>query len=196
MSILSAALLLFLVFDPLGNIPCFVFILKKVDPKRVKKVLIRELLIGLVILIGFLFGGSHLLKLVGISPPALGIAGGIILLLIAIKMIFHGSDAIFKNEPGGEPFIVPLAVPFIAGPAAMATLMLLVGQAPERQLDWLLALLIGWLGTSVILLGALQLNRILGERVLIAFERLMGMILTCISVEMFIKGIKEVMRQS
>jgi multiple antibiotic resistance protein len=190
MSVYSAAALLFLVFDPLGNIPVFTCVLSKVDPTRHRRIILRELLMALVILVIFLFCGRHILSLLEISQSSLGMAGGIILFMIAIKMVFSGSERIFDNMADDGPFIVPLAVPLIAGPSAIATVILLMAKDPTRWPQWLLALFCAWLGSGSLLLFSGRLSLLLGDRVLKAIERLMGMILTAVAVEMFVKGIR------
>ncbi len=192
MTLLSASILLFLVMDPFGNAPIFLCVLKDVPITKRQKLIIRELLIALVVLIFFLIFGSHLLKALQISETSLRIAGGIILFLIAIKMVFGESNGMFGDVPGGEPLIVPLAIPCIAGPSAIATVMLLTGQEPNRWFEWLLSLLIAWIATSFILLFSGKLDHIFGERGLTALQRLMGLILTALAVEMFIQGIRTV----
>src|SRR5688572_33142879 len=119
MTITSAALLLFLVMDALGNVPFFLSALKNVEPARQNMVLYRELAIALGILVLFLFAGQHLLALLHISDPALTVAGGVILFLIAIRMIFPSSERSMQELVEGEPFIVPLAIPYVAGPSAL-----------------------------------------------------------------------------
>jgi multiple antibiotic resistance protein len=190
MSIISACILLFVVMDPFGNTPFFLSVLKTVPKERRKRVIIRELLIALLILMVFLFVGPYFQRVLQISEPSLRIAGGLILFLIAIRMIFGGTQEMFKGTPEGEPLIVPLAVPAIAGPSTVATLLLLVGQEPSRRPEWMLCLGLAWLSTAVILLSSTELARFLGERGLTAIERLMGLILTAISVEMFLQGIR------
>ena len=190
MSLVSASILLFLVMDPFGNTPVFLSVLNAVPSERRQRVIIRELLIALLVLIMFLLVGPSFLKVLQISEPSLRIAGGIILFLIAIKMIFGRTKDMFKDTLGGEPLIVPLAVPAIAGPSAVATLLLLVGQEPGRWPEWLLSLFLAWLSTAVILLFSTKLAKFLGERGLSAIECLMGLILTAISVEMFLQGIR------
>lgn len=189
MDILSAALLLFLVMDPLGNIPVFLSTLKTVEPKRQLRVVLRELFIALVVLVVFLFAGRYILGFLHISEPSLSIAGGIILFMIAIKMVFPHSRSTAESELEGEPLIVPLAIPFVAGPSAMASVMLIMNRQPERWPEWLIALILAWTGTGVILLAASGLRRHLGERGLIAMERLMGMVLTTLAVEMLMSGV-------
>jgi len=194
MTVFSAALLLFLVMDPFGNIPFFITALKNVDPKRHKKIIIRELLIALLVLIIFLFFGRYILKILQISEPSLTIAGGIILFLIAIRMIFPTPGGVFQENIGGEPFIVPLAIPYVAGPSALASVLLIMSREPERWLEWLSALLIAWILSGVIIFLASNLRKFLRERGLTAMERLMGMILTTIAVQMLLTGIKEFLR--
>lgn len=191
MSLISAAVLLFLVLDPLGNIPLFLSILKNIDPKKHKKIIIRELLIGLFTLVIFLFAGRYILYLLHVSQQSLSIAGGIILFLIALKMIFSDSDDIFKSHYEGEPFIVPLAIPLIAGPSAISTILLLMWQEPSRWLVWFISLICAWIVSVIILLFSNNLSRIFGNKGLTALERLMGMLLTTVAVEMFITGIKQ-----
>jgi len=190
MTIFSAALLLFLVMDPLGNIPLFLAALKNVEPQRRTKVILRELLIALGVMIIFLFSGQAFLSVLHISEPALTATGGVILFLIALKMFFpaHGNQE-HANED--EPFIVPLAIPYIAGPSALATLLLIMNGEPTRWPEWLAALFGAWFVTGIILLSAGFLAKILRNRGLIAIERLMGMILIAIAIQMLMNGIAE-----
>src|SRR5690606_29127253 len=183
MTFVSAFVLLFLVMDPAGNVPMFLSALQPVAPERRRWVVARELLIALGVLLVFFFAGPYLLRILGISEPALTIAGGIILFLIALRMIFpsHGTLA---EDVAGEPFVVPLAIPFVAGPSAMASVMLLVSTEPARWPVWLAALALAWAVSAAILLLSNRLAAFLGERGLIAIERLMGMVLTAIAVEM------------
>lgn len=192
MSVISAGILLFMVLDPFGNIPLFLSVLEAVPRERRRKVVARELLIALSILVAFLFVGPHFLRLLGISAPTLRIAGGVILFLIAIKMIFGATEQMFKGTPDGEPLIVPLAVPLVAGPSATATILVLMGQEPNRWPEWLLALFLAWICNAGILLLSTKLADLMGRRGLYAIERLMGLILTAISVEMLLQGIRTV----
>jgi multiple antibiotic resistance protein len=189
MTTLSAALLLFLILDPLGNIPVFLSLLKPLPGKRRRWVLIRELLIALGVLFLFLWAGRYVLEAMHLRQESVSIAGGIVLFLIGIKMIFPSPEGMFGDNEGAEPFIVPMAIPLIAGPSGMAMVMLLSTQYPDRMADWSLALTIAWLGTAVILFSATYLYKLLGKAVLIAVERLMGMLLVAISVQMLLDGI-------
>lgn len=189
MSAISAAILLFLIMDPFGNIPMFLTAMKDVAPQRRSLVVIRELVVALVVLIVFLFGGQALLELMGISEPSLTIAGGILLFLIALRMVFPGSKHAGAEEFSGEPFIVPLAIPYVAGPSAMAAVILIGSGEPGQWPQWLAAVLLAWLATAVILVLGTKLARFFGERGLVAIERLMGMLLVAISVEMFLGGL-------
>lgn len=172
MSLISATILLFLVMDPFGNIPFFLCVLQKAHPSKRLKIISREMLISLMIFVIFLAGGSSLLMALQISEPSLRMAGGIILFLIAIKMIFGGIEEMFTDSAQGEPFIVPLAVPSVAGPSALATILLLVGQQPEKRLVWLLAILIAWVATGTILSLSVKLGRFLGAKGINALQRL------------------------
>ncbi|MCM2681029.1 YhgN family NAAT transporter [Echinimonas agarilytica] len=196
METLSAAVMLFLIMDPLGNLPVFMSIMKQVDPKRRRKVLIRELLIALGIMLVFLYTGSSILSFLHLKQEAVSIAGGIILFLIAIRMIFPQPGGVIGLEPGEEPLIVPMAIPLVAGPSILAALLLLANQEPTRMVDWTIALFTAWLPTTVILLFSQSFHRWLGERGLVAMERLMGMILVMLSVQMFLDGIADYLSAS
>ncbi len=194
MTIASAALLLFLILDPLGNIPVFLGLMKDLPPARQRVVIVRELLIALVVLMLFLWGGQYALNLMHLRQESVSIAGGIILFLIGLRMIFPSPHGVMGDVPEGEPFIVPLAIPMIAGPSGMASVMLLGSQEPGRMGDWMLALVIAWAITATILFSATYLERWLGTRVLTAIERLMGMVIVAISVQMLMDGIASFLR--
>lgn len=196
MSIASAAILLFLILDPLGNVPVFLGLLKPLPPARRRRVLVRELLIALTVLMVFLWAGQWVLQAMHLRQESVSIAGGIVLFLIGIRMIFPTGEGLFGDTPEGEPFIVPMAIPLVAGPSGMAAVMLLGSQAPDRMGEWTLALLIAWLGTAVILYSATYLYRLLGRGVLIAVERLMGMLLVALSVQMLLDGVGAYLRVS
>jgi len=187
MTLASAIVLLFLVIDPFGNVPFFVSALDEVAKERRRRVVIRELLIAYVVMVVFLFFGDPLLRVLGISNPALTIAGGVILFLIALRMVFpirrRGGE-----EIDGEPFIVPLAIPYVAGPSVLAMELLLMSDEPGQWPKWLLAVTIAWAASAVIVLFGSQIVERLGRRGLIAIERLMGMILVAIAIQMFLTG--------
>lgn len=194
MTTLSAALLLFLILDPLGNIPVFLGLLKPLAPRRRALVLARELLIALGVLLAFMWGGKYVLEAMHLRQESVSIAGGIVLFLIGLKMIFPSAEGMFGEVPDGEPFIVPMAIPLVAGPSGMAAVMLLGSQDPGRMGDWTLALVLAWLGTAVLLFSATSLYKVLGMRVLTAVERLMGMLLVAISVQMLLDGVATYLR--
>ena len=166
MTIASAALLLFLILDPLGNIPVFLSLLKNLKPSRQRAVIVRELLIALGVLMLFLWGGQYALELMHLKQESVSIAGGIVLFLIGLRMIFPPPEGIMGEIPDGEPFIVPMAIPMIAGPSGMAAVMLLGSQEPGRMGDWMLALVIAWGATAIILFSATYLQKWLGTEVL------------------------------
>lgn len=190
MTVISAAVLLFFILDPLGNIPVLLSLFKGLPAARQRKVLMRELLIALVVLMLFLWGGQYALELMHLRQESVSIAGGIVLFLIGLRMIFPTSEGVMGDVPGGEPFVVPLAIPMIAGPSGMAAVMLLGSQEPDRMGDWMLALTLAWGATALILFSATWLKKLLGTRVLTAVERLMGMVIVALSVQMFLDGIK------
>lgn len=190
MDILSAVITLLLVMDPLGNVPLFLSALKTVRQERRRRVLLREIALAYLVLLAFLFSGSVVLELLHLDRDTISIAGGIVLFLIALRMIFPGERWGGGDELEGEPFLVPLAVPLVAGPSTLAVLLLLQRSAPGRTGSLLLALTIAWAVTAAILLSSTFLYRLLRERGLIAIERLMGMLLVMMSVQMFMNGIK------
>lgn len=191
MTLVSAAVLLFFVMDPMGNVPMFLSALRHVDPARHRAVILRELIIALAIMIAFLFAGRLLLDLLHVSSPALTAAGGVILLLIALRMIFPTPHHTLREDVREEPFIVPLAVPYTAGPSVLATELLLMSNEPGRWPVWLAAVVLAWLATALILYLASDLRKLLGERGLTALERLMGMVLVIVAVEMLMNGIAQ-----
>ena len=182
---------MFLMADPLGNIPIFISSLKSVQENRRSKVVIRECFIAAVILCIFAFGGKAFLDALGLSQAALSIGGGLIVLLMAIRMVFPSKEVVFGEAPGGEPFIVPLAVPAIAGPSTLATILLLVGSDPDRMPEWLLVVVLTCAISAVILVFAERVQKLVGVRTTAAFERLMGLILATMAVQMFLTGITQ-----
>ena len=193
-SFTSAVVILLLVMDPIGNIPLFVSVLRHVKAARRRPVILRECAIAFAVLLVFVFFGAAILGVLGLSDPSLTIAGGVILFLIALRMIFRRPEGVFGDTGSGEPFIVPLAIPSIAGPAAIATVMLLVSRAPHRLLEWCVAVSVAMLVTVALLVSADRLAKLAGEQGLLAFERLMGLILTAIAVEMLLRGIETFVR--
>jgi len=189
-STFSAGVLLFLILDPLGNVPVFLGLLKDVKPERRVLVLVRELLIALAALFAILFSGGFVLKALQLRPESVSIAGGIVLFLIGVKRVFPPAEGgVFGGPEGSEPFIVPMAIPGVAGPSAMAALMLMTNSAPGRTADWSIALFCAWFATAAILLSSTFLFRWLGQSVLTAIERLVGMLLVALSVQMFLDGV-------
>jgi multiple antibiotic resistance protein len=190
-TVFSAAVLLFLVLDPFGNIPFFIAALQNVPRERHRLVVVRELGIALAVLVGFLFAGETILRALQISEPALRAAGGTVLFLIAIRMVFPRPGATVGEELQGEPFIVPLAIPYVAGPSALASVLLIMNQEPDRWPEWLAALVLAWLACGSIILMSSVLARSLGKRVLVAIERLMGMLLVALAIQMLMTGLRQ-----
>ncbi len=178
--------------DPLGNIPLFITALRTVKPERRVKVVLREHAIALVVILLFLVIGRELLNLLHVTSDALAVGGGIVLLLIAIRMIFPTQEKSLHEAVLGEPLIVPLAIPYVAGPSLLATEILLVSTAPAGKLPYFaLAVFLAWMVSVIILSSAGWLQQHFGERALTALERLMGMILVIISAQMLLTGLKQ-----
>ena len=186
----SAAVLLVLVIDPFGNVPIVGSALSNVAPARRGRVVLRECVAAYVILLAFMFGGHTFLAWLQLSQAAIAIAGGIILFLIALRMVFRHREGLFGDPPGEEPFLVPLAVPAIAGPSALATVMLMVSRDPSQRLSWVVALTAAMIVATIVLVAAHRLQRVLGERGMLAVERLMGLLLTALSVQMLLDGVR------
>jgi MarC family membrane protein len=191
----QSLILLILVTDPFGNVPIFVSALSHVAPERRWRVVVRECAIAFILLMLFMFFGKHFLTALQLSEVSLRIGGGVILFLIALRMVFPQEGGIFGDvEDGAEPFIVPLAIPALAGPSSLATVLLF---SSDSRLDVvvhlaaLIAVAVVWLA---VLLSAERMQRVLGVRAMTAFERLMGLILTAMSVEMLLGGIREYLK--
>ncbi len=195
MEIFTAATTLFLIMDPLGNVPVFVSLLKNVAPERRRIVLIRELIIAYAVMLVFLLLGQHLLKFLNLKQESISIAGGIVLFLIALRMIFPQEGGIMGEQTDDEPFIVPLAIPMVAGPSTLAALLLMAQSSPTRMSSWVLALTAAWIVTALILLASPIFFRLLRQRGLTAMERLMGMLLVMMSVQMFLDGLAKYLRK-
>jgi len=185
----SATILLILITDPIGNIPIFANALKHVPPERRPLVILREILIAFALLLTFMFVGEGFLRVMNLSELALQIGGGVILFLIALRMVFpppSHADA----EQLVEPLIVPLAIPAVAGPSALATVLLLVSQQPERRTEWIAALCVTMVVSAIVLVSAERIQRLIGDRLVVAAERLMGLVLVSVAIEMMLRGIK------
>jgi MarC family membrane protein len=187
--VFSAAVLLLLVIDPFGNVPIFATALARIAPERRARVVLRECLVAYAILLAFMLGGRTFLTWLQLSEASLAIAGGIILFLIALRMVFHHPEGLFGELPTDEPFIFPLAIPLIAGPSAIATVMLMVSRDPARLLAWVVALTAAMVAATIVLLAAHRVQRVLGQRGTLAVERLMGLLLTALAVQMLLDGV-------
>lgn len=189
MSLFSLSLTLFLLMDSIGNVPIFISLLKEVKASRRQFIIFRELVIALISIIAFYFLGEYLLNLLHIGQQAILISGSIILFMIAIKLIFPTNKNGFHNSASKEPFIVPLAIPLVAGPAVLSTVMLYSHQAINT---WIVvsAIVIAWVISTIILLSSSFLNRVLGPRGISACEKLTGLILVMLAVQMFLDGFR------
>lgn len=191
MGFTAIAFLLFLVLDPLGNIPLFLSQLRSVPEHRRRRLVARELLIAYGVLLFFFFAGASFMRMLALDIDAVKIAGGVILFLIAIRMVFPTADGPFGNPGhGGEPLIVPLAIPAVAGPGALSIVLLLREANPDATLTLLGAVSVAWLASALILSGAAVLQRVLRDEGIIAMERLMGLVLVIIAVQMFLDALR------
>ncbi|MEP6873088.1 MAG: MarC family protein [Burkholderiales bacterium] len=189
-SFVSAFILLLLVLDPLGSLPVFITVMGGVPRERRTWVALREVGIAFGVLVAFMFLGGGFLELMHLSERSLEVAGGVILLIIAMRMIFSHEGGVYGAPEGREPFIFPLAVPLLAGPSAMATVLLLASRQPERVLSWVAALTCAMAVSGAVLLLCDRIRRLLGDSVVAALEKLMGLVLTAIAVEMILAGLK------
>lgn len=189
----AIVLSLFFVLNALGNIPLFIGLLSRYELKRQRQIIIRELLIALGILLAFNFFGDDILQLLGISEPVIGVAGGIVLFIIALGMIFPKVE---KAEIARqEPLIVPLATPIVAGPGSIATVMV---YSEQFNNDWIMsaAIILAWIPTLILLLLSSNVKYLLGQRGLSACERLGGMIISLVAVQMFSSGVIKLINTS
>ena len=186
---LSATILLLLITDPVGNIPVFANALKHVPPERRPKVILREILIAFGLLLTFMFVGEGFLRVMNLSELSLQIGGGVILFLIALRMVFP-SQGVEIDDVVTEPLIVPLAIPAIAGPSALATVLLLVSQQPDKRMEWIGALCFTMIISAIVLVSAERILRVIGNRLVVAVERLMGLVLVSVAIEMMLRGAK------
>jgi MarC family membrane protein len=186
---LSATILLLLITDPIGNIPVFANALKHVSPERRPQVILREILIAFGLLLTFMFVGEGFLRVMNLSELSLQIGGGVILFLIALRMVFP-SQGVEIDDVVTEPLIVPLAIPAIAGPSALATVLLLVSQQPDKRMEWIGALCVTMIISAIVLVSSERILRVIGNRLVVAVERLMGLVLVSVAIEMMLRGAK------
>lgn len=188
--ILAVAVTLFFVMDPLGNIPIFNAVLSRFDARTRSRIVARELTIALAILLVFLFAGNPIMAFLGLTQPTLSLSGGILLFIIALRMIFPKPSS-GDEEEVVDPFIVPLAMPLVAGPSTIAILLLMSSSQPARVWEWCVALLLAWFAATAILACSPWIMKALGGRGVRALERLMGMLLVLLAVQMFLNGVTQ-----
>ncbi|MFM8898461.1 MAG: MarC family protein [Burkholderiales bacterium] len=187
---LSAFILLLLVLDPLGSLPIYIPILRQVPAHRRNLVAAREVGIALIVLLFFMYFGDSFLRVMRLSERSLEVAGGVILLMVAIRMIFSPATGVYGVPEGKEPLIFPLAIPLLAGPSAMATVLLLASRQPESMTTWIAALFAAMAVSGLVLLMCERIRNWVGDSLVSATEKLMGLVLTAIAVEMILAGLK------
>lgn len=188
-SFLPAFLLLFLVLDPIGNIVPFTALTRHLPPERRWRVVLRECLIGTGVLLAFAFLGRYFLSFTGVTTASLGVTGGVLLFLIGLKMIFKEGDA-YEEAPATEPFLVPLAMPLFAGPSSIALTVLNGSAGVQGRWGWLSGMLAACLASTLVLLASGPVVRRMGDKGVAALERLMGLVLTTVSVQMILDGFR------
>jgi multiple antibiotic resistance protein len=187
MSLISVSVILFLIMDSIGNVSSFLTLVKDIDAKRVRWIIVREMLIALGFMFLFYILGEVILDLLQVSTETVELASAIILFLTAIKILFPTTNSLRANLPSGEPFIIPLAVPLIAGPSLLATIMLFA-HLSTSIFSMLGSILIAWAASVAILWFAKPLQRYLGNNGLMACERLTGMLLVMLAIQRFTEG--------
>lgn len=185
--LLSLVIILFLIMDPIGNVSVYLNLVQGIPPKRVRVVLMREMLIALGFMVGFALLGEVLFSILQVSDITVMLSSGAILFLTAVKILFPTTNSLRANIPAGEPFIIPLAVPLIAGPSTLATIMLF---SKIGSLEWMLGgIIIAWIMSIGVLFAAPFLQKYLKNSGLMACERLMGMLLVMLAIQRFMEGI-------
>lgn len=189
MSLFSVAITLFLIMDPFGNIASFLSLTRGITPAQQRRILFREMAIAFVAMLIFNYLGEYIFDLLEISETTVRLASGVILFLIAVKILFPSSDSLRSNLPKGEPFITPLAIPLLAGPSLLATIMLYAHLEPSQPV-MLGAIIAATVASLIVLLSATQLQRFFGNGGLLALEKLMGMVLVLMAVQRFVEGVQ------
>lgn len=190
-SLISLMITIFMVLDPLGNIPIINSMLSSFKAAQRKKIIIRESIFALIFMLIFLFFGSSILKLIGVEQESMSMAGGVVLFLIGLSMTFP-SEGKGIDSSDKEPFLVPLAIPLIAGPGVLSMLMLV--RHKNGLTDSIIAVLGAWSASLIILLLSSIITKVLGSRGTEACKRLMGLVLTAMAVNMFMTGLRAFMK--
>ncbi|KAF3362954.1 hypothetical protein PHSC3_000488 [Chlamydiales bacterium STE3] len=189
MTLFNLAFMLFLIMDPIGNVSSYLNLVHELPRKRQNWIVIREMLIALGFMLLFNTIGEYIFDILQISDTAIRLSSGLILFLVAIKILFPSFDSPRANLPKGEPFVIPLAIPLIAGPSLLATIMLYAHDIPSIPL-MVGAIFLAWVAASAVLLASPFLKRVLTHNGLMACERLMGMILVLLAIQRFAEGVQ------
>lgn len=187
---LESALLLFMVMDPFGNLPLVLAVIGEVAEARYRRIILREVLLAFLILAVFTLAGDQVLAYLGVSQPSLSVAGGVILFIISLKMIFQNSSQIFEDPQLPDPLLVPIAVPALAGPSAITTVMILRGGQQIPAAEILMALLLVSAMTGLVFLLGPRISRLIGLRGIKAIEKLFGLLLCLVAVSMMLEGVR------
>lgn len=188
---IESALLLFLVIDPFGNLPFVLAVLSGSDKAHYRRVILRETVLALLVLILFALAGEALLGYLSIERASLMVAGGVILFLISVKMIFQSAKDVFAGDYSHDSFLFPIAIPCLAGPSAITTVMILRSQQQTDLWGLMLALLVVLIATFIVFLLGRKISDWLGERGIRAVEKLMGLLLNLVAVNMMLIGVRD-----
>ncbi|MCH9610512.1 MAG: hypothetical protein SP1CHLAM42_05790 [Chlamydiales bacterium] len=189
---ISTAFTLFLVIDSLGTLPAYLSQVEKLDSKRCIRVAIRELIFALILMVAFFYLGQLFLNLLGLSKTAVEISGGVVLFLIATRLIFSNEEH-SQRWKRGKPFIVPIATPLLAGPSFVATVTIFgLSDVPNDIV--LLSLLVAWFLSGLVYLFGRPIFNLIRARGLLACQRLMGLLISLVAVQMILEGVRDLMQ--
>jgi len=174
--------------DPIGNIQSFISQLSRYDQRQRMWVLLREMLFALGLMLLFNFAGELFFNVLDISEITVRLSSGVILFLVAFEILFPTMNNFRQNLPKEEPYFIPLAVPLIAGPSLLATIML-YAHIEESFVVMVVAILIAWVFALLVLMFAHPIHRLIGNNGLMACERLIGMILILLAIQRFMEGV-------
>ena len=195
--LLTSFVALFIIIDPIGLTPIFIAITQGMDDSLRRKVALRSVLVSAFVISLFIVGGETVLGFIGISMPAFRIAGGILLFLTALDMLFQRRSKRRENQTEQElvddPSVFPLAIPLIIGPGAIATVILIAGAKPGlvgiASTGFITALVL--LAVFVFFSAASRIEKLLGKTGIDVLTRLLGMLLAALSVQFVIEGLLE-----
>ena len=198
---INSFILFFVTIDTIGNLPFFLSLTEEVKVKKRNQIAIRSVIVAFFIMIIFAYLGRYLLEAIGVSLDSLKIAGGIILMFLAIDILFEKRkkrrekrvEEALDEKSFVEIIVFPIAIPFIAGPSALTTIIVLIGNYtnfPEFQIPVILALVAALIVSLFLMIGASFIVKFLPKQILHATARVMAFILAALATQFIIDGIK------